>query len=80
VLSVDFDGADCGRTITVSELDVFYLKANPNPIHTGGAASCKVTFHTDTHFSVFVQHLSVKDCTAKLYFYDNDNTQKYPSV
>nr|XP_011453345.2 uncharacterized protein DDB_G0287625 isoform X2 [Crassostrea gigas] len=76
--NVDFDGGDCGREFTVSQFDIFHLKADPNPVTSGGAASCIVKFRTDSSFSVYVQHLSVQDCTAKLFFYDNDNTQKYP--
>ncbi|XP_061195194.1 uncharacterized protein DDB_G0283697-like isoform X1 [Saccostrea echinata] len=78
--TVDFENsADCGRTITVSDLDVFTLKANPNPTTSGGAASCVVKFNSASQFVVNVQHIDVTDCTARLYFYDNDNTQKFPS-
>lgn len=77
-IRVDFDGGDCGREFTVSQFDIFHLKADPNPVTSGGAASCIVKFRTDSSFSVYVQHLSVQDCTARLFFYDNDNTQKYP--
>lgn len=80
LFTVDFDGGDCGREFTVSQFDIFHLKADPNPVTSGGAASCIVKFRTDSSFSVYVQHLSVQDCTAKLFFYDNDNTQKYPVV
>lgn len=80
LFTVDFDGGDCGREFTVSQFDIFHLKADPNPVTSGGAASCIVKFRTDSSFSVYVQHLSVQDCTARLFFYDNDNTQKYPAV
>lgn len=80
LFTVDFDGGDCGREFTVSQYDIFHLKADPHPLTSGGAASCIVKFRTDSAFSVYVQHLSVQDCTARLFFYDNDNTQKYPVV
>ena len=80
LFSVDFDGGDCSREFTVSKYDVYYLKADPNPLTSGGAASCTVRFRTSSAFNIYVQSVHVQDCTAKLFFYDNDNTQKYPSV
>nr|XP_022300230.1 protein starmaker-like isoform X2 [Crassostrea virginica] len=77
--NVDFDGGDCSREFTVSQYDVYYLKADPNPLTSGGAASCTVRFRTSSAFNIYVQSVHVQDCTAKLFFYDNDNTQKYPS-